>query len=225
MSEGLILLGALALGLERWTELWMNAIKTWGGRAEEGDNLKRFGYRVVAIAISVGSGIVTAVVFGLDVRDYLPGATIENGEILAGIIAGLGAAPAHEVIRYIEEKKHKAEAEKKVAGETVQKPVGQLSRASGTPLTPEEREAMVAAINEINTNTSAPAFVGAVDEARTSDPALQQLRADPRAYFASKGVEFPKEVRIEFSEPHSFRVCYFRYYGYMEVWQCFTVSM
>lgn len=195
-----------------------------GGPADEGDNVKRFTYRAVAITISVGSGIVTALVFSLDVRDYLPNATMNNGEILAGIIAGLGAAPAHELIRYIEEKKHKAEAEKKVARQAVQMSGGR-HQASGTPLTPEEREAMVAAINEINANTSAPAFVDAVDEARTSEEALRQLRADPRAYFANKGVEFPKEVRIEFSEPHSFRVCYYRIYGYMEVWQCFTVSI
>lgn len=116
MSDTLILFGALALAVERWTELWMNALKAIGGEPPEGQNFKQFSYRAIALLISSASGVVVTAVGNLDFfKAVLPDAGIQNGLLLSGIILGLGAAPAHEIVKYIEEKKNKGKAEKAIA--------------------------------------------------------------------------------------------------------------
>ena len=55
MSDFFLLFGALALGLERWTEVWMNLAKTAFGEPKEGQNLHQVGYRALALFIGVGS--------------------------------------------------------------------------------------------------------------------------------------------------------------------------
>ena len=116
MSDALILMGALALGVERWTELWMNAIKALFGEPPQGQNLNQFVYRLVAMAIGIVSGLVVVNVANFDVfKAVLPEAGIQNGLLLSGVFIGLGASPAHEIVKYVEEKKNKAKAEKVMA--------------------------------------------------------------------------------------------------------------
>lgn len=113
MPDTLILFGALAIGIERWTEIWMNLMKPMMGTVPETENGKQWWLRFVAMTIGVSSGIFVAWIGNLDFfAAVLPGVDIKNGWWLSGAFMGLGAAPAHEVIKYVEEKKNKGKAEK-----------------------------------------------------------------------------------------------------------------
>jgi hypothetical protein len=56
-----------------------------------------------------------------------PDSEIGNGWILTGFIIGLGSAPAHEVVNYIEQKKNKAKEERRIALQTDQSLISPLS--------------------------------------------------------------------------------------------------
>jgi hypothetical protein len=84
-------------------------------RWEAGQLVKRF----VGVVLGLGAGF--AIAFGLKLDLFNPllggGTTLSalHAKIFTGILLGGGSAPAHEVIRYVEEKKGKAEGEKDAA--------------------------------------------------------------------------------------------------------------
>ena len=80
-------------------------------------------------------------------------------------------------------------------------------------------------IIELQEFTSGEDFQKAIEDAGKDPRALEELLASPRGYFANRGVAVPPKFRIKSSEGNSYTVCVYRIYGYMEVEECFTVSM
>jgi len=112
MSDSMILLGAIAIGVERWTELWMNLLKMWFPSLKTSDEIQRIILRGSALTFGILSGLVICGVNHIDIiSGVLPSSNISNRWILTGILIGLGASPAHEVIKYIEEKKNQAKSQ------------------------------------------------------------------------------------------------------------------
>jgi hypothetical protein len=131
MPDILILVGLLAIVVERGIEPFMNFVKASWGKPEEGQNPKQIAYRVTAFLVAIILGLLITRLFGIDlVKEMLPTSRVENGWILTGIIIGLGSAPAHEVINYIEQKKNKAKEERKLPEGAVQDFDGLLSRSN-----------------------------------------------------------------------------------------------
>jgi len=115
-SDSIVLIGGLAVFIERFIETAINIFMP-DKKEDEPDwpEWKKHLKRLIIMAAMLGLGAL--LVFGLDLRlmkDILPNADIGNWQdkALSALVIGGGSAPAHELIRYIEEKKKKAEAEK-----------------------------------------------------------------------------------------------------------------
>lgn len=124
MNESLLLLGAIAVGVERSTEVFMNIVKSVVGEPKEtaaekgekdtsGQNPHQVLLRVVAFGIAAGLGILVMFVGDLSLLSDAIGAEVDNEKWIAGALVGFGAAPTHEVIKYVEEKKNESKDLKK----------------------------------------------------------------------------------------------------------------
>ena len=115
LGDALVVLGALALFGERlvdrilmlaWPDVEAGALPSKVYKRTRG---------IVGVALVFGFGIVIA--FGLNLNlidEIFKGTAISDigGKWLTALLIGGGAAPAHEIIRYIENKKAKAKEEK-----------------------------------------------------------------------------------------------------------------
>ena len=116
MTDVAILLGALAIGVERWTEVWMNLLRSVWASPPDGQNYRQTLQRAAAILVGIVTGVAITSLTDLDFfNTVFPEAQIKNGVLLSGVVIGLGAAPTHEIVNYIEQKKNKAKEEVKVA--------------------------------------------------------------------------------------------------------------
>jgi hypothetical protein len=80
---------ALALVIERWTEIWMNTVKARFGEPPPGQNSQQIIYRETALTIGVISGLILANMTLFDVSKVaFPGATIQSGFLITGIVMG-----------------------------------------------------------------------------------------------------------------------------------------
>ena len=129
MPDILILVGLLAIVVERAIEPVMNIVKARCVKPQkEGQNLTQAAYRGIAFTLAVGVGLFITGFFRIDlIKEMFPTLGIGNGWILTGFIIGLGSAPTHEVVNYIEQKKNKAKEEKRIAQETNQSQTSSLS--------------------------------------------------------------------------------------------------
>jgi hypothetical protein len=134
MPEILILMGLLAIVVERGIEPVMNGVKAIWGVPEEGQNRRQVAYRLTAFVLAIGVGLLITGLFRIDlIKEMFPISGIENGWILTGFIIGLGSAPTHEVVNYIEQKKNKAKEEKRIAQETEGPTRRQTQSGQGSP--------------------------------------------------------------------------------------------
>ena len=138
MTEYLILIGLLSVVIERVTEIPMNVVKWYFGEVSlntttgrnrkkdssankstnptSGQNLGQAGYRLLGFLIAAVFGLLTTGLADIDLfKAVFPSSELAlsgNGWILTGFIIGLGSTPTHEVIKYIEEHKNKAKADR-----------------------------------------------------------------------------------------------------------------
>ncbi len=111
MTDSLVLIGALAIAIERFVEPFSNYVKKTIFRDEGSDEKKAANAlwrRVFALGFGTIIGLVIALVFELDVVSSMAGTSIDNGDVLTGLILGLGIGPVHEIVKYVEKKKNKA---------------------------------------------------------------------------------------------------------------------
>jgi hypothetical protein len=129
MPDILILVGLLAIVVERGIEPVMNFVKGHCVKPpEKGQDLTQTIYRLIAFTLAVGAGLLITFFCRIDlINEMFPDSEIGNGWILTGFIIGLGSAPAHEAVNYIEQKKNKAKEERRIAQETDQPPNSSLS--------------------------------------------------------------------------------------------------
>lgn len=118
-SDSILIIGALAIFVERSMETFINAVMP-DRKSEEPDwpEWRKHLKRVIMVVAVAGLGL--AISFGLELRlmsQILPNAGLDptQDKIITGFLIGGGSAPAHEILRYIEGKKKKAaeEAEEK----------------------------------------------------------------------------------------------------------------
>ena len=107
-SDTILLIGALAIFVERIVETLM---KFWPDQTGFVGAIKQL------VAIGAAAGLGFAVVLFLDLhlmKAVIPdaGLTSDQDLVMTALLIGGGSAPAHEVLRYIEEKKKKASNEK-----------------------------------------------------------------------------------------------------------------
>lgn len=110
MSEGIFVLGAMAVFVERLVEAF---VANWWvvGDSEVSKKLRV----AITVTATLVAGIVIAQILDLQLMlDIFPTLDLEpwQNRVATGIVIGGGAAPAHELIRYVEEKKQKAAKEK-----------------------------------------------------------------------------------------------------------------
>jgi hypothetical protein len=95
---------------------------------QPGELVKRF----LALVLGLGGGFAIALGLKLDLINPLLTQSALNSEqakILTGILLGGGSAPAHEIIRYVEEKKQKAAGEKEVTEAEAQERAAAVQKA------------------------------------------------------------------------------------------------
>ena len=107
--DTLILVGALSLMAERFAEIFVVPFL-------EGSGITNAKTKVGVTGLAT-LGVGFALAFALDLRlfiDLLPSAELGSDEdkILTALVIGGGSDPAHEFLRYIQEKKGKASEEK-----------------------------------------------------------------------------------------------------------------
>ena len=113
MTDTLLLVGTLAIVVERAIEPINNLLKNTLFKGKDPSHL--LWRRVIAMLLGTAAGVVIAEPMNLDLVTSLAGASIHGGQFLTGLIIGLGTGPAHEVIKYVEEKKNKAKEEARAA--------------------------------------------------------------------------------------------------------------
>ena len=106
-----IVIGTLALVVERIVEVWGNILATTILSNKDTDKWQGLAQRILTFAAGIGIGIFVAVTANVDMFMSLVGSDVDHGELLTGITIGLGTAPVHEVIKYVEAKKTKAKRE------------------------------------------------------------------------------------------------------------------
>ncbi|MBI4220385.1 MAG: hypothetical protein HY682_09600 [Chloroflexi bacterium] len=113
MTDVLVLFGVLAIAIERAIEPINNFLKDriFKGDDSSGTLIRR----VVAMVLGMTAGVVVASVMKIDVVNSVIGGHVDRGEILTGLMLGLGTGPVHEIVKYVEEKKNKAKEEVKRA--------------------------------------------------------------------------------------------------------------
>jgi hypothetical protein len=139
MTDAIILVVFLAAAIERVVEAFVGLIekddkaksglrKGWNSVIEK-VRLDSVGVKRL-VAIAAGVGIAAALCYGLDFQlfnEFLDEDLSEGkAKLLTALLIGVGAAPAHEFIRYVEEKKKRAE--KQATAEPV---------AAGPPAAPQ----------------------------------------------------------------------------------------
>ena len=105
ISNGAVVLGALALLVERLTEQILAVLEQFLN-----DRIKQ----AVALALTLGLGLLASFIFDFQlISQLLPGLSLSGTEdkFLTGLALAGGAAPAHELMRYVAEKKNKAKKE------------------------------------------------------------------------------------------------------------------
>ncbi|TET42314.1 MAG: hypothetical protein E3J66_03790 [Dehalococcoidia bacterium] len=121
LGNALLVVGALALFGERIVDRILMLV--WPD-VEAGATPSRVYKRtrgIVGIVLVFGFGILVAFALNLNlIGEMFEGIAISDtgGKWLTALLIGGGAAPAHEVIRYIENKKAKAKEEKSQAEAT-----------------------------------------------------------------------------------------------------------
>lgn len=115
LENALLVLGALALFGERLVDRILMLV--WpdveAGSAVSGVYKRTRG--IVGVALVLAFGILVAFVLNLNlISEIFKNTTISDmeGKWLTALLIGGGAAPAHELVRYIENKKGKAKEEK-----------------------------------------------------------------------------------------------------------------
>ena len=115
IGDALVVLGALALLIERLVDRLFALI--WPD-VEAGSNPSPIYKRIrglLGVSLVFVGGIIFAFAFDLNLmKQIFPDLNITStsGKWLTACLIGGGAAPAHEVVRYIENKKAKAKEEK-----------------------------------------------------------------------------------------------------------------
>lgn len=115
LSDALLVLGALALFGERLVDRILALV--WpdvDAGTEPTEFYKRF-RGIIGIALVFGFGILVAFGFNLNlIGQIFKGIAMSDtgGKWLTALLIGGGAAPAHELVRYVENKKAKAKEEK-----------------------------------------------------------------------------------------------------------------
>ena len=115
LDNALLVIGALALFGERLVDRFL--VLVWPD-VEAGSEASKVYKRIrgiVGIALVFGFGIIVA--FGLNLNmigEIFKDIAISDagGKWLTALVIGGGAAPAHELVRYVENKKAKAKEEK-----------------------------------------------------------------------------------------------------------------
>ncbi len=113
VSDSILIIGALAIFVERIVERAINILMPdrQAGQPDWPEWKKRF---KLVLTTSAVAALGLAISFSLDLRlmsQVLPNAQLDGTQdkIITGFLIGGGSAPAHEVLRYIENKKKKAE--------------------------------------------------------------------------------------------------------------------
>ncbi len=115
IGDALLVLGALALFGERLVDRILALV--WPD-VEAGAAISKVYKRtrgIVGIALVFGFGALVAFGFNLNlIGEIFDGTAVSDmgGKWLTALLIGGGAAPAHELVRYVENKKAKAKEEK-----------------------------------------------------------------------------------------------------------------
>jgi len=136
MSESVVLVIFLATAIERIVELITDTIDLvvgWMNKEVLKADLFKTAKRVVAYGLALGGGAIVAYGVDLDLirplLDLVPDdtATFSNSEakFLTMVLLAGGAAPAHELIKLVTNKKEESEADKDAAEAKAKVAVGE----------------------------------------------------------------------------------------------------
>lgn len=118
VSDSIVVIGALAIFVERFLESVINAVLPDPKEGEHPSGIKKIFLtykRLLAVMLTASAGLIIAFALDLHLMAHIipeSGLSTTQDKMITGLLIGGGSAPAHEVLRYIEEKKKKAEAEK-----------------------------------------------------------------------------------------------------------------
>ena len=94
----------------------------------------------------------------------------------------------------------------------------------GPETTGRQRARMRGLAQKVQDIGTSDKVLDAVEAARLDPAKWNQLKADPQAYLRAEGASIPRNVKVDFKDGNSWRVCFYYYYWYYRIQYCYYVS-